>query len=165
MIDESRLPVESVQTYVERLAVEKAAAIREPAMEAVIGADTTVAIGEQLFGKPENLDVAKSTLLKLQGRRHEVWTGYAVFLKDVLYTGSEMTKVWFRPLSLGEIARYVEQAEPLDKAGAYNIQGEGAALVERVEGSITNVIGLPLEKIAAILRGEPYASTKSHRPS
>jgi len=163
MIDESRLPNEAVQAYVERLAIEKAAAVKDSNTPVIIGADTTVAIGDELLGKPETLDAAKAMLSKLGGRQHEVWTGYAVFQNDLLHFGCVMTKVWFRSLSSGEIARYVEKERPLDKAGAYGIQGLGASLVERIEGSLTNVIGLPLAEISAILKGTPHASTRSKR--
>ena len=122
-----------------------------PGDEIVIGADTVVAIDEEVFGKPSDAADAGRMLRELSGRRHFVYTGVAVVHGEDVWTEVAATEVVIRILSDEEIAAYVATGEPLDKAGAYAIQGRGALLVERIEGCYTNVVGLPLESLAKLL--------------
>lgn len=119
----------------------------------IIAADTIVVLGERLLGKPRTVGEARRMLAALSGREHAVVTGFAVIDSGTgnARTGSVETRVWFRPLGADEIERYVETGEPLGKAGAYAIQGRGAALVERTEGDYLNVVGLPLEALLEAL--------------
>lgn len=110
----------------------------------VIGADTVVSVSGETLGKPEDEEDAFSMLSALSGRWHEVYTGLCVMSDGRTETAFELTKVKFRPLSPGEIARYISTGEPMDKAGAYGIQQKGSLLVERIEGDYFNVVGLPL---------------------
>ncbi|MCL6451475.1 MAG: Maf family protein [Acetobacteraceae bacterium] len=120
----------------------------------VVGADTVVAVGAEVLGKPSGPAEAEAMLRKLSGRHHRVITGVAVV--DAATGRSlvecEETLVWFRPLDPAQIKAYVGSGEPLGKAGAYAIQGRGGALVERVSGCYTNVVGLPLTRLASMLR-------------
>ncbi|MHB8170642.1 MAG: Maf family protein [Thermincolia bacterium] len=125
------------------------------AMDLVIGADTIVVHGQNILGKPETLEEAQIILSSLQGKSHLVITGVAVI--DTLSGREEVfhetTKVFFRPLTPMEIQAYIASKEPMDKAGAYGIQGLGALLVDRIEGCYFNVVGLPLTRLALTLRG------------
>lgn len=123
----------------------------EPAGPALlIAADTLVALGDDVLGKPKDAVEARSMLRRLSGRRHTVYTGFAVVdrLTGVRTVGMESTAVQFSPLSDGEIERYVATGEPLDKAGAYGIQGRGALLVTSIAGDFYTVMGLPLARVA-----------------
>ena len=117
----------------------------------VIGADTVVVIDNVILGKPANQTEACEMLQKLSGRFHEVLTGVAVKYKQQEVAEVVRTKVYFRKLSVTEIQAYVASGEPLDKAGAYGIQGKGAILVEKIEGCYNNVVGLPLTRVYEIL--------------
>lgn len=119
----------------------------------VIGADTIVALDGELLGKPRSEAEAQAMLQRLAGRTHSVVTGVAVVdaRSGHVAAGTETTRVTFRPLRSSEIARYVATGEPLDKAGAYGIQGKGALLVSRIEGCYPNVVGLPLVRLAQLL--------------
>jgi septum formation protein len=137
---------------VRALALEKArrvAAIRRGAV--VIGADTVVVLRGKRLGKPADATEARAMLTRLHGRRHEVWTGLAVVQDDEERTGAESTAVHFARLSAVEIAAYVKSGEPLDKAGAYGIQGLAGQFVRRIEGDYTTVVGLPLARLRAML--------------
>jgi septum formation protein len=150
-LDETPLSGEAADAYVLRLARAKAQAVatRFPGSW-VLAADTTVALGTELLGKPSGPAEAKEMLTQLSGRTHAVYTGVALAGRaqeaTVVRTG-----VTFRTLSGGEIGWYVSTGEPLDKAGAYAIQGKGGFLVAAVEGSPTNVIGLPLGETLELL--------------
>ncbi len=150
-IDETPHPVEEAGAYVQRLAREKARAVaaRHPGAW-VLAADTTVALGPELLGKPRDAEEARAMLSRLSGRTHEVHTGVALAGRheEALVV---RTRVTFRTLSPGEVAWYAGTGEPLDKAGAYAVQGKGGFLVAAVEGSPTNVIGLPLGETLALL--------------
>jgi len=115
----------------------------------VIGADTEVALETQIFGKPESKKQAEEMLLKLQGRTHEVVTGVCLLQlrnhKELLFTVS--TRVKFHPLTRKQVQEYLGQINPLDKAGAYAIQEHGELIVESIDGSLTNVVGLPVEAL------------------
>ena len=118
----------------------------------VVAADTIVVLGEQILGKPADRTDAKNMLTILSGKAHTVKTATAVLYKEKALLQVVATNVHFRRLTEEEIDWYVETGEPLDKAGAYGIQGKGAVLVERIEGSYDNVVGLPLTAVYEMLR-------------
>ena len=124
----------------------------------VIAADTIVVLGETILGKPEDAADAKRMLRELSGRVHEVKTGTAVLYQDKTVLKVVTTKVFFRRLTEKEIDWYVQTGEPLDKAGAYGIQGKGAVLVEKIEGSYDNVVGLPLTEVYKILKDQLFCN-------
>jgi septum formation protein len=138
---------------VRALALDKArrVAARRPAA-LVIGADTVVVARGVRLGKPADAAEALEMLRRLQGRSHEVWTGLAVVRGSEQRTAAEVTRVQFVRLTESELAAYVATGEPLDKAGAYGIQGAAAQLVRRVEGDYSNVVGLPLARLRQLLR-------------
>lgn len=117
----------------------------------VIGADTVVVIDNAILGKPKDADEACRMLERLSGRSHEVLTGIAIKYKQKEVAEVVHTAVHFRKLTAQEIAGYVATGEPLDKAGAYGIQGRGAVLVEKLDGCYNNVVGLPLTRVYEIL--------------
>ncbi len=117
----------------------------------VLGADTVVVLGGEVLGKPRDAQDARRMIERLSGRTHEVITGFALVGDGVRRLARVETRVRFRPLDAEAIARYVATGEPMDKAGAYAIQGGGGGLVDRVEGSYTNVVGLPLPEVLAAL--------------
>lgn len=145
----------SPEKVTQKLAKLKARAVAERYTEGVvIGADTLVVFKKELLGKPKNREDAKSMLSRLSGKTHRVITGVALIdvKKKTETTWSEVTKVCFRELCADEIDNYIESGEAKDKAGAYGIQGRGAAFVKRIDGCYFNVVGLPLasfvEKLA-----------------
>ncbi|MFP2957747.1 Maf family protein [Myxococcus sp. 1LA] len=150
-IDETPHVGEAAMDYVGRLAREKArvVAARHPGAW-VLAADTTVALGTELMGKPRDAEEAQAMLSRLSGRTHDVYTGVALAGRheEALVVH---TRVTFRALSAAEMAWYANSGEPLDKAGAYAIQGKGGFLVAGVEGSTSNVVGLPLGETVALL--------------
>lgn len=117
----------------------------------IIAADTIVYLDGMVLGKPKDEDDAKAMLSKLSGRAHEVYTGVTVILEDKTICESECTKVIFRDVSAEEIASYVASGDPMDKAGAYGIQGKAALMVEGLEGDYFNVMGLPLCRLGKML--------------
>ncbi len=117
----------------------------------VIGADTIVVLDGQVFGKPVDIDDARYMLTALSGREHQVITGVAVATKDQLWTDYMMTNVSIRHLTTAEIDCYIATGEPMDKAGAYAIQGIGALLVASIQGCYTNVVGLPLVTLSRLM--------------
>ncbi|MBA3890562.1 MAG: septum formation inhibitor Maf [Gemmatimonadaceae bacterium] len=148
-IDESYLAGESPHAHAERLAREKALAIAATEPEAVtIGSDTIVVIGGKVLGKPRDRDHARSMLRQLSGRTHEVMTGVAVSREGRTVSGVETVRVAFRKLTDPEIDAYIDTGEPMDKAGAYGIQGFGATIVSKVNGDYFAVMGLPLNRLA-----------------
>jgi len=144
-LDESPQPGEAPEDYVLRLAVEKAAARVEPG-ELVLAADTTVVVDGDILGKPLDDDDARRMLRLLAGREHSVLTGIALHGPHGEAAEVDETLVRFAPLSEAEIDWYVATGEPRDKAGAYAIQGLGSLFVEGVEGSWSNVVGLPVPR-------------------
>jgi septum formation protein len=120
---------------------------------AVLGADTTVAIDKVILGKPENAADAARTLRMLSGRTHHVMTGVALVTAERTEVAAEVTAVRFLTLSEQEIAAYLASGEPMDKAGAYGIQGLAARWIPRVEGCYFNVVGLPLALVTTLLEG------------
>lgn len=151
-IDETPHPGEAAPAYVLRLAREKArtVATRTPGAW-VLAADTTVVLGEELLGKPRDTSEVREMMTRLSGRTHEVQTGVALAGPSDGDALVVRTRVTFRALSPEEIAWYASTGESLDKAGGYAIQGKGGFLVERIEGSPTNVIGLPLGETLGLL--------------
>ena len=117
----------------------------------MIAADTVVAIGDTILGKPQSERDARVMLCMLSGRTHEVFTGVTVRYRDKCLTASAATSVLFRTLTDREISEYVATGEPMDKAGAYGIQGLGGALVEAIDGEFDNVVGLPCRLLKEML--------------
>jgi septum formation protein len=123
----------------------------------IVGADTVVCRGRALLGKPSDARAAEAMLASLAGRTHRVYTGVCVVAADGSeHTDAATTSVRMRPLSSAEIAAYVASGEPLDKAGAYGIQGLGARFIERIDGCYYNVVGLPLERLCRLLAAAGY---------
>ena len=151
-IDESVLPDEAPIPHCERLARSKAAtlAVRSPDA-VVIAADTIVVLDGEILGKPADGGEARATLARLSGRTHTVHTAMAVALGGQTVSAVESVQVTFRPLTADEIAAYVATGEPMDKAGAYGIQGFGATIVERIDGDYFSVMGLGLRRLVALL--------------
>jgi septum formation protein len=165
-ISEDPLPGEDPIAYVTRLAREKAEAVfRElttggesqelrrdgESQVAVLGADTTVTLDSMILGKPADAADATRMLRLLSGRTHRVVTGVAVVTAESVEVAAEVTAVRFLTLSEAEIADYVAGGEPMDKAGAYAIQGRAARWIPRIEGCYFNVVGLPLALVSAML--------------
>lgn len=154
-VNEDVLPGEDPKTYVVRLARDKAEAVygqlRVP--EAiVIGADTTVTIDGHILAKPEDARDAARMLRKLSGRTHQVITAVAIASALGTDASAEVTSVEFLRLSDEEITAYVATGEPMDKAGAYGIQGYAARWIPRIEGCYFNVVGLPIARVASMLK-------------
>jgi septum formation protein len=152
-IDETMRAREAPRHHAERLAREKASADarRDPDL-ITIGADTIVVINRKVLGKPANTDEAARMLALLSGREHLVITAVAVSRGKKLRSAVEEVRVKFRRLREDEIDAYIATGEPMDKAGAYGIQGYGATIVERIEGDYFAVMGLPLVRLVGLLR-------------
>lgn len=152
-LDETPLPGELPEPYVLRLARAKATHRGEPG-EVVLAADTVVALDDALLGKPDHEEDARGMLRRLSGREHRVFTGVAVWdpAQELLETGVEVTRVRFADLDRDEIAWYAASGEPLDRAGAYAIQGLAALFVEDIIGNYSNVVGLPLPLVYRLTR-------------
>jgi septum formation protein len=151
-VDESVRPGESPPAYVERLARAKAQAVAAIAPDAVvIAADTTVVLGDDILGKPADVAEARHMLARLAGHTHEVCTGIAVECGGRVASGVERVAVTFRTLTPEDIAEYVATGEPMDKAGAYGIQGWGATIVDRIDGDYFSVMGLGLRRLVSLL--------------
>jgi len=143
-VDETPLHGERPEEYVVRLAERKALGVEAAPDEIVLGADTTVVVGSAMLGKPADDREARRMLLQLSGRRHQVLTGICLRRGGQVIRDWAATQVWFSALSRPEIREYVASGEPLDKAGAYAIQGLASRFVERIEGCYFNVVGLPV---------------------
>ncbi len=155
-IDESVHPGEEAIAYVERVAREKAVAVRQINPDSyIVAADTVVCLEDRILGKPAGLEEAVAMLLSLAGKRHVVRTGVCIACgrEGVETVRSVDTSVYFVDFDETVARAYVAQGESLDKAGGYGIQGQGAFLVERVEGSYSNVVGLPLAEVVMLLTG------------
>jgi septum formation protein len=146
-VDESLLPAESPEAYVQRVAQQKAAAVEADPADVVLGADTIVVIDGQILGKPRDHADAVRMLEALSGRDHEVLTGICLRRGADAVLDLATTRVWFHPLAHNDLEDYVASGEPMDKAGAYAIQGLASKFVQRIEGSYTNVVGLPIELV------------------
>ncbi len=146
-VDESVLASEKPRAFAERLAGEKAAAISADPKTVILAADTIVVLGDWILGKPADDQHAFDMLNRLSGHTHEVITGVCLRRGDRNVIFSVTTKVMFRTLEKGEILRYIATGCPMDKAGAYAIQGGAAHMVKEIHGSYTNVVGLPLSEV------------------
>jgi len=147
-VQEIRLPREKPLEYARRLARDKARAV-PGAM--VLGADTIVVLDDEVLEKPLDAGDAARMLGKLAGRRHEVITAICLISNGNEYQAADTTAVFFRPAAEDVLRAYVATGEPLDKAGAYGIQGYGAALIERIEGDFFSVMGLPVRLVLDLL--------------
>lgn len=158
-VDETPPPDLAPHELVEFLALRKANAVAAGLDNGiVIGADTVVVQDGRILGKPSGPQEAVEMLRLLQGRGHEVYTGIALVKVDPRATlvAHEMTRVFFNSMTEEEIRRYVATGEPLDKAGAYGIQGLAAVFIDRLEGCYTNVVGLPLARMAKMFKQMGY---------
>ena len=162
-VDEHVLPGEEPGHYVTRLSRAKAEAVvsRAPG-EVILAADTTVVLDGAIFEKPTSPAHAVEMLSRLQGRTHEVMTAVAVAQDGMVEHALDVSRVTFRPADHATLEAYVATGEPMDKAGAYAIQGLGAPLIERVEGDFFGVMGLPLRLALDLLAkfGRPYRFTR-----
>ena len=150
-IDETPRPGENPNDYVLRIAQEKAQAVVRDEADTVLAADTIVVVDSEIMGKPKDPKDAIRMLNALSGRRHEVITGVCLLLARDIVLDSATTGVWFLPLTEDEIDWYVASGEPMDKAGAYGIQGLASRFIDRIEGSYTNVVGLPVALVYQLL--------------
>jgi septum formation protein len=161
-VDETPRPGEAPRDLVRRLATAKAAAVDG---DPVLAADTTVEIDGEILGKPTDDDDARRMLRRLSGRAHKVHTGVAVRAGGRRGLDVVTTIVTFVPLQPAVVEWYVRTGEPLDKAGAYGIQGHGGIFVEHVRGSVSNVVGLPLTAVARLLQElTGWQPTRPERP-
>ena len=149
-VDESRLPEERPEAYVERLAREKALTANAPET-LVVAADTAVVHEGHLMGKPGHPEEARSMLRHLAGQVHEVVTGLAVAVADDVHSLVDVTTVRMLPMTADEINEYVESGEPMDKAGSYALQGRGGMFVESISGSPFTVVGLPIHLLPRLI--------------
>jgi septum formation protein len=162
----TRLAREKAQAVFDKIAAEAESEVASGAIDthslAVLGADTTVTLDGQILGKPEDAADAARILRLLSGRSHRVITGVALVTREAVEVAAEVTAVQFLTLSDKEIAAYIATGEPMDKAGAYGIQGQAAKWIPRVEGCYFNVMGLPLALVATLLEGRGISA---QRPS
>jgi septum formation protein len=143
-VDETPRDGEDPRNYVLRIAEKKARAVQTDEDEILLAADTTVVLGSEIMGKPVDAADAERMLRALAGKRHEVVTAICIRHGDRVKCDIASTAVWFAPLSDAEIADYVASGEPMDKAGAYGIQGLASKFIDRIDGSYSNVVGLPV---------------------
>jgi septum formation protein len=164
-VDETRGEGEPAERYVERLAQTKArAAVRRGPDLVVVGADTVVVVGGEVLGKPRDTADAARMLRRLSGRSHEVLTGVAVARRGQMLSRVERTSVWFVRVSDAEIAWYLASGEPMDKAGAYAIQGRASRFIPRIDGSYSNVVGLPMAAVVELLEKAGFSAEPAARP-
>ena len=156
-IDEGVRPGEAPEEYVRRLAMEKSATavdlvgVLHSRMSVTLAADTAVIVDHTILGKPGNDDEVRRMLERLSGRPHRVLTGISVRCGIVELGAVESTTVWFAPLSQQDVDWYVGSGEGRDKAGGYAIQGLASRFIPRIDGSYSNVVGLPVERVATLL--------------
>ena len=154
-VRESAREGEAPLDFARRMAREKALYVcaRQPRGRIVVGGDTVVSVPGEILGKPRDEEDALSMLQKLSRRTHEVITGFCVARSpgEVLHLGSTRTEVRMKSLDTEGMRRYIKTGEPMDKAGAYAIQGAGSCLVEWIKGSYTGVVGLPLFELVSVL--------------
>jgi len=157
-VAELPFPNEKPVDYAKRLACDKARAVfARRSGDIVMGADTVVVVDEHLLEKPTDQNDAARMLRLLSGRTHNVITGVCLVAPGLERTEAEITEVVFSPLSEDEIAQYIQTGEPMDKAGAYAIQGIASRWVERIEGCYFNVVGLPVPRVYRMLRAAETA--------
>lgn len=158
-IEETGLPKESAESYVLRMAVEKAFSGYNKVLGSqiwVIGSDTAVLVDGKLFGKPKHQTDAKRMLTQLSGRVHQVLSSVAVLTDGEVFSALNITQVTFKVLTEQDIQAYWQSSEPLGKAGGYAIQGLGAQFIEKIEGSYSAVMGLPLFELHQLLTESGY---------
>ena len=154
-VNEDVIAGENPEAFVLRLALEKSRAVAcRRVGSVVLAADTAVVLGEDILGKPRGPEAAVEMLMRLAGRTHFVWTGYAVVGMEakIELARAVCTEVRFVDFDRETAVAYVATGEPLDKAGSYGIQGRGGCLVERIDGSWSNVVGLPMAELVVDLR-------------
>ena len=151
-VDETLIPGAAAEAEVARLSRLKALAVERGADDVVIAADTIVVCDGKILGKPKSADDAKAMLRLLSGRDHQVMSGMTVLRGDIATVVTEITNLHFRHLSEKEIEDYVASGEPMDKAGAYGIQGGAALFCQKLNGDYYNVVGLPVCRLAEILK-------------
>lgn len=151
-IDETMDPNKAPFDEVARVSRLKALAVPREKDDVVVAADTIVVCGSAVLGKPHSREEAIRMLTALSGRDHQVMTGCTVVRGEKAETFTEVTDLHFRPLGEAEIARYVDSGEPMDKAGAYGIQGGAALFCEKIVGDYYNVMGLPVCRLGQVLR-------------
>jgi septum formation protein len=159
-VEEKRSPQESPEAYVERLARDKAASAVEEPQEFVLGADTIVLVDGEILEKPHTVEEAARMLTLLAGRAHEVLTGVCLIHNGQAQCGVERTTVRFAAMSGDEIAAYAASGEPLDKAGAYAIQGLASRHITGIEGCYFNVVGLPVARVYRMLKDAGYQAAE-----
>jgi septum formation protein len=150
-VDETIRDGESAAVYVKRVARAKAEAVEAGPGDVVLGADTVVVVGSQILGKPTDEADARRMLRQLAGREHIVMTGICLRSAEGTVEHAESTIVRFLPLSAEEIDAYAASGEPMDKAGAYAIQGRASRWIPRIRGCYFNVVGLPISRLCAML--------------
>lgn len=156
-IDERAMEAEAAEDFVLRMAKEKAAAVGAQFPDSwIVSGDTVVCLGQAILGKPTSTENAVELLLRLSGRTHFVRSGFCVWQqnKSIISAHSVVTKVRFTNFSEKIARAYVATGEPMDKAGGYGIQGIGGTLVASIEGSYSNVVGLPMAELVAVLEEE-----------
>lgn len=146
-VDETHRPTEPPVDYVKRVAARKALAVSAAPGELVLGADTTVVVAGEMLAKPVDAADARWMLGLLSGRRHQVVTGICLRRGSKLVNDYAVSAVWFSKMSDAEIEDYADSGEPMDKAGAYAIQGLASKFIERIEGCYFNVMGLPVSLV------------------
>jgi septum formation protein len=152
-VDETRHPAEPAGAYARRVALAKAQVVAARRPDAVVlGADTVVVLDDEVLGKPVDDADAVRMLTVLSGRQHRVLTAVALVGQGTSLDTIEETLVWMQALTPTEIVAYVESGEPRDKAGAYGIQGRASRFIPKIEGSYTNVVGLPVAAVDTLLR-------------
>lgn len=143
--------------YAKKLSYFKALSVSEKNMDNyVLGADTIVVLKDKILGKPKSKDMAREMIFDLSGKTHEVITGFSLISPQhkKIFTDSVSTSVNFRKLSLNEVEWYINTEEPYDKAGGYGIQGKAGSFVESIDGSYSNVVGLPLSEVIKLMYSE-----------
>ncbi len=161
-VDETPRAGETPREHVRRLARAKALAVaRERPSATVLGADTVVALGDEILGKPADAADARRMLVRLSGRVHQVYTGVALWREGHLEDAVEVSDVEMAELGGEEIDRYIASGEPFDKAGAYAIQGLASRYITRINGSYSNVVGLPIAVIYQWLKGSAGSIVES----
>lgn len=148
-------PAQTVEILSERKAKAALELLKEEKDDfLVIAADTVVALGDNIFGKPRDIEDAFNTVRSLSGERHEVYTGVTVASRSKTVSFVEQSSVYFRDLSDEEIEKYIKTGEPMDKAGAYGIQGKGCVFVKRIEGDYFNIVGLPIYRVYCVMTND-----------
>lgn len=146
-VDETAIPGESAQDLVSRLGREKALAVVDQTHLPIVAADTVVEVEGMILGKPQDINHAREMLELLSGKEHRVLTGFGIFYRGKLQTDTIVTRIQFRSLSAQEIENYLTTREWEGKSGACTLQGRSGPFVDKIQGSLTNVLGLPLKEV------------------